>query len=146
MTAFVWCSYHFYLKRITLALQIFKWIRFPILSFLLLHSLWASLEHSRTVWFSVSSALLYILHMVCSCDLLIFSLITLVRMACSWAGNIRLSVSRFRIPFRKHCHLSSFPTSSVCCTKWPCNFFFFSQKNCSFFLLLLLSLNYSFSD
>ena len=123
MTASGWCSYHFDLRWVPFALQMSQWIRLPTQSCLLLYSLWASLGHSLTMWLIVSSALLHILHFACSCYLSIFPLITLVRMACSWAANIKLSVSRFRVPFRNHCHLSWFPTSLVCRTNWPCNIF-----------------------
>ena len=43
------------------------------------------------IWLIVSPALLHILHFVCSCDLLIFPLIALLGMACSWAANIFFS-------------------------------------------------------
>ena len=119
MTASDWCSYHFDLTWIPIS----QWICLPTQSCLLLYSLWASLGHSLTMWLIVSSALLHILHFACSCYLSIFPLITLVRMACSWAANIKLSVSRFRVPFLNHCHLSWFPTSLVCYTNWPCNIF-----------------------
>ena len=123
MTTSGWCSYHFDLTWIPFPLQIWQWIRLLIQSFLLLYSLCESLGHSLTMWLIVSLSLRHILHFVCSYDLSIFPLITLVRMACSWAANIKLSVSRFRVPFRNHCHLSWFPTSLVCCINWPCNVF-----------------------
>ena len=87
------------------------------------------------MWLIVSSALLQ--HFVCSCDLSIFSFIILVRMACSWAAHIKLSVSRFGVPFRNHCHLSLFLTLLVCCVN--CHATFLLPRNCSFLLLFLLS-------
>ena len=135
MTASGWCSYHFDLTWIPFAQQIFQWIHLPTQSCLLLYSLCASLGHPL-MWLIVSSALLHILHFVCSCDLSIFPLITLVRMVCSWAANIKLSVSRFKVPFRNHCHLSWFPTSLVYRTLWPCNIFSSQEILSSFFCFL----------
>ena len=51
----------------------------------------------------------------------IFPLVILVWMACSWAAHIKLSISSFRVPFHNHCHLSWFPTSLGYCTNWLCN-------------------------
>ena len=70
----------------------------------------------------------------------IFPLITLVRMACSSAANIKLSVSRFCVPFRNHCHLSWFPTFLVCHTNWPCNIFSSQEIVLSSFFCLLASI------
>ena len=123
MTAPGWCSCHFGLTWIPFAPQISQWICLPIQSCLLLYSFWASLGHSCTMGLIVSSALLSTLHIVCSCELSIFPLIRLVWMACSWAAHIKLSVSRLRVPFHNHCHLSWFHTSLVYHTNWPCNIF-----------------------
>ena len=87
-----------------------------------------------------SSVLLHILHVVPSFDLSVFHLIIIVRMACSWATNIKLSVSRFRVPFCNYCHLSWFPTSLVCCTNWPCNIFLTQEITLCFFFCFLVSI------
>ena len=116
---------------------------FPIRACLLLYLFWTSLGHSRTIWLIVSSVLLHILHFVCSCDLSVFPLFRFVRMACPWAIHFKLFLSFFRVPFSNHYHLSWLPTSLVCHTNWPYNILFL-PRNCSFLLLLLLSLYFSF--
>ena len=123
-----WCSYHFGLTWISLAPQFSQWIHLPIQLCLLLYSFWASLVHSLTLCLIVSSALLHILHFVSSWDLSIFPLIWLVRMACSWAAYTKLPVSRFRVPFCNHCHLSWLPNSLVYCINWPHANFFLPKK------------------
>ena len=145
MTASGWCPYHFGLTCIPFALQISHWVRLPIQSSLRLYYFWASLEHALTMWLIALSALLHILHFVCSCNSSIFLLIILIRMTYSWVAHIKLSVSRFRVPFRNNCQLFWFPTSLVCRTNWPRNILFL-LRNCSFLLLLLPSLYWSFSD
>ena len=116
-TASDWCLYHFGLTWISFTWQTSQWVRLPIYCF------WASLGHSLTMWLIVPSALLQILHFVCSFDFPIFPLIRLVQMAWSWAAHIKLSVSRFRASFRSHYHLPWFPTPLICCTNWRCNSF-----------------------
>ena len=128
-----WCTYYFDLTWIPFTLQISQWICLPIQSCLLLYSLGASLGHSLATWLVVSSALLHILHFVCLCDLSIFPLITLVQMACSWAANIIFSF---------HTLWSNFAIATYSDSLLP----LFVPRNCSFFLLLLLSLNCNFSD
>ena len=93
------------------------------------------------VWLTVSSALLLILHFVCSCHLSIFPLITLTRMACSWAANIKLFISRYRVPLPPTTIPYFLSLSQKLATQH-----LFLPRNCYFFLLLLLSLNCSLSD
>ena len=140
MTASGWCSCHFDLTWIPFPPQISQWIRLPIPSSLLFHFLRPSLGHSFTMWLIFSSALLHILHFVCSCHLSILPLITLVRMAWSWAANIKLPVSQFRVQFPNHCHLSQFPTSLIYRTNWLCNIFPFQEIVLSFFFCFLASI------
>ena len=145
MTVSGWCSYQIGLTWIPFAPQISLWIRLSIQLWLLSYSFWASLRGSLTIWLIVSSVSLHILHFVCSCDLLIFLFIRLVRMACSWVAQIKLSASRFGVPFCNHCYLSWLSFSIVCCIKWWYNIFS-AQEIVFSFLLLLLSLYCSFSD
>ena len=143
MTASGWRSYHFGSTWISFALTISQRIRLPIQSCLLLHSLWASLGHSLTMWLIVSSVLLHIPHSVWSSDLSIIPWITIARRACSWVAYIKLSVSRFRVPFRNYCHLSWLPASLVCLKNWPCNGFSFQEIAFSFFFCFLASVEVS---
>ena len=105
-----------------------------------LYSFWWSLGYSLSIWLVVSSALLHVLHFVCSYDLSIFPLIKLVRIDCSWAAHIKFSVSLFRVPFLNHFHLSWFPTSLVCRTNWLCKIFFSQEIVLSFFFCFLASI------
>ena len=85
-----------------------------------------------TMWLIASSPYYTFCISFALVDLKIFHLIRLVRMACSWAAQIKLSASHFSVPFRNHCH------------KLSMHHFF--SRNCSFLLLLSLSLCCNFSD
>ena len=90
-----------------------KWITLANLSCLPLYSVWACTLHSLTMWNTVSSAALHILHIGETCDLSILAFITFVRRDWSCAAVIKPSVSFFSSPLLNHSQVLLLATSSV---------------------------------
>ena len=99
---------------------------------------------SIAIWLIVSSVLLLISYFVCSCDLTIFPLIRLVRMACSWAALSSFMFHALGSNFATIATYLDLPLLSLSYKLSMQHFFF--PRNCSFLLLLSLSLYCSFSD
>ena len=114
-----------------------QWITSANLSCLPLYSVWACTLHSLTMWNTVSSAALHILHIGETSDFSIFAFITFIRRDWSCAAVIRPSVSFFSSPLLNHSQFLLLTTSSV-------RFISLESAMKRFFLPISCSFLYSF--
>ena len=91
-----------------------QWITFPIQSYLLLYSFFASLQHAF-MWLTVSSLLHHDLHLLFLSVLSIFALTEIVLMALFYAAIKSDSVSLFKYPLHSNIQVISWAISLVFC-------------------------------